>query len=548
MPQYIQVGNETIEFPDGMTDAQIAQAIRGMSTSTQAPISSSFLMGLKDPISGGAQLLPRGLEAVTSLGGLAPNPVSRFFGSEAQRVDEIVRREQEAYESQRKAQGDTGFDVGRLAGNIINPTTLVGGVGAAPVTRALTAGATAGALQPVVTQEGESFAEQKAVQTGGGAAFGIIGSGATKAVGKVLNPLTSKAEQTMRELGVQLTPGQMAGGQAKDIETFAANIPLIGQNIANAKERALFSFNKGVINKALDKLGQKLPEDVIGRDAVAFAQDSVDAAYDDVLSKVNFKLDFGTYSGMLKASRLPTASADRVRVQDELKARVFDRLPQNGEIDGQTFKQIESDLRIRINQLNKGSVSDQDVAKALRGSLDSLRTGLRKQNPKETPRLRRIDSAYSDIAVMEDAAQRTNTMNGVFTPKQYQAAVKAGDVTKRKRQFAAGRARNQEVSGAAVEVMEEAPGYNLTGRQAYNLAGVAGLLSSAASAPALAVIAPAMYSESGLRVMNSLMRSRPDVARRIGDELTKRSVREGSITAVNVLEAYNKATQAEAGQ
>jgi hypothetical protein len=121
-------------------------------------------------------------------------------------------------------------------------------------------------------------------------------------------------------------------------------------------------------------------------------------------------------------------------------------------------------------------------------------------------------------------------------------------VTKRKRQFAAGRARNQEVSGAAVEVMEEAPGYNLTGRQAYNLAGVAGLLSSAASAPALAVIAPAMYSESGLRVMNSLMRSRPDVARRIGDELTKRSAREGSITAVNVLEAYNKATQAEAGQ
>jgi len=84
-------------------------------------INSGFAMGLKDPISGGAQLLPRGLEAVTSLGGLAPNPVSQFFGSEAQRVDQMVKAEQEKYAQQRVASGAEGFDVGRIAGNVINP-------------------------------------------------------------------------------------------------------------------------------------------------------------------------------------------------------------------------------------------------------------------------------------------------------------------------------------------------------------------------------------------------------------------------------------------
>ncbi len=77
MPKYIQVGSDVVEFPDDMSDAQIAQALSGEPAVT--PPSSGFLMGLKDPITGGAQLLPRALAGVTSLGGIAPNPVSQFF-------------------------------------------------------------------------------------------------------------------------------------------------------------------------------------------------------------------------------------------------------------------------------------------------------------------------------------------------------------------------------------------------------------------------------------------------------------------------------------
>lgn len=542
-----------VNAPEGATEQEVLAYVQSnykpkqpAAQPQEKPITSSFLMGLKDPISGGAQLLPRGLEFLTSAGGLAPNVLSQFFGSEAQRVDEMVRKEQEAYRQQRKEAGEEGFDVGRLAGNIINPASLVGGPGAAPLTRAVTSGMISGGLQPVEVPADSTFTQEKAKQVAGGGIGGVVGTAAVKVAGQALNPLTTKAEQTMRELGVQLTPGQMLGGQAKDIESFAANLPLIGQNIANAKERALFSFNKGVINKTLNKIGQSLPEDVVGRDAVAYVQDTVNSAYDDVLSRIKYKLDFQTYSGMLKAIKLPPSSLDRVRVKDELDARVFSKLPKDRPIDGEVYKQIESDLTARIAQLNRGSVGDQDVAKALQDSLKSLREGMQKQNPKEAPQLRRINSAYRDLAIMENAASKTGAQNGVFTPKNYQAAVKEGDVTKRKRQFAAGRARGQEVSEAAVETMEGTPSYNLEGRLAYNLLGGAGLLSNAAAAAPLAVAAPVLYSETGLKAMQTLMRNRPEIARKIGEKLTKQATREGSITGANVLEAYNQAVRAEA--
>ena len=48
MPTYVQVGKDVVEFPDGMSDEQIAQAISS-STSQEKPPSSGFMMGLKDP-------------------------------------------------------------------------------------------------------------------------------------------------------------------------------------------------------------------------------------------------------------------------------------------------------------------------------------------------------------------------------------------------------------------------------------------------------------------------------------------------------------------
>lgn len=517
----------------GSSSANLIPTGGAVAPAVQQQAPSGFTQGLLDPFRGGAQLIAKGLGAA----GID------YFKNEAQRMDESLRAQEQQYQQQRAAAGQEGFDVPRLIGNIVNPANLLPAGGTTTFGKALSTGMLSGSLQPVLTEE--DFASEKAKQVAAGGITGVLGTGAVKAAGSVLNPLTSKAEQTMRDLGVQLTPGQTAGGQFKDIESFAASVPLVGSYISEAKERALYSFNKGVINKALNKVGEKLPEDVIGRDAVQKVNEIVDEKYTKVLSQMNFKLDFPTYSGLLKAAKIPTSTVDRVRVKDELQAIVFDRLPKDEPISGETYKQIESQLRQRAAQLDRGTVSDQDVAAGLRQSLTSLKEGLKKQNPKFTSELRRIDSAYGDIAVMKTAAANTGAENGVFTPRQYKTAVRQSDVTRRKSQYAAGTARGQDVAEAAVSVMEPKQTANLEGRIALSNVGGYTMAANPATALPMALAAPVLYSESGVKLMNALMRQRPEVVRRVGEVLTQRAPKEGSITAAQVMEEYKRQTQAQ---
>lgn len=544
----IELPNGTIlqGVPEGTSKADIqAKAIKaGLATAAdfaptkpaqpqEAP--SGFLQGVMDPVYGAGQLMAKGMQAVG------------FFPKEARAFSErVVPQREQQYQAQRAAAGEEGTDWARLGGSLVSPANLlvggaVGSMVAKPLMQAAAVGATQGALAPVT--DTEDFTEEKLKQTVGGGAFGVLGAGVAKGAGKVLNPLVSKAEQTMRDLGVKLTPGQVMGGQAKDIESFAASVPLVGSYISDAKERALYSFNKGVINKALAKVGEKLPEDVIGRDAVQAVNEIVDQKYTDVLSKMSFKLDFPTYSGLLKSTKIPSSSIDRVRVKDELDSIIFSRLPKEGPITGDTYKQIESQLRQRAAQLGRGTISDQDVGEALKAASVSLKEGLRKQNPKYTSELRRIDSAYGDISVMKTAAANTGAENGVFTPRQYKTAVRQSDTTRKKTQFAAGTARGQDVAEDAVSVMEPRQTANLEGRIALSNVGGYTMAANPATALPLAVVAPILYSESGVKAMEALLRSRPEVARKIGEALTARATKEGSISGAQVLQEYNRQTK-----
>lgn len=182
-----------LEFPDGTDAAVIQRTVHGVLSARPKPAATTLqkvqasgpgkiVQGMRDSIDAGAQLLPRGLEFLTSAGGLAPNTVSDFFGGEAKRVDAMNAKSEAEYEASRKATGQEGFDGMRLIGNIVSPTnaaiaaklpvavTAIGRVG-----QGAAAGAAGGALQPVdMTDPAESFASKKAAQIGIGAVTGGV--------------------------------------------------------------------------------------------------------------------------------------------------------------------------------------------------------------------------------------------------------------------------------------------------------------------------------------------------------------------------------------
>ena len=547
MAIYVQVGKDVIEFPDGMSDAEIEQAIAGNTPQAKAP-SSGFMMGLKDPITAGAQMIPRALGAVASLGGTKPNALSDLLYREAKRVDEMAKAEEQSYQAQRAKEGESGFDVARLGGTILNPASLVPAARVAQLARAkglsnvgqaVAGGAVGGAMQPVVG-EGE-FGEQKAEQVVLGGVTGPIGEKVVAGTGRVLNPLVSKAEKTMRDLGIMPTTGQTLGGQFKTIEEFAQNLPLIGSSIENARQRVLFDFNKGVINKALQKVDDKLPADVVGRDAIAYASDEVSKKYDDVLSKMSFDLDFATTSNILGAlSKAKSLSPDqRQQVSETLNDIVFGKFS-GQKIDGQTYKGIESDLRKKAsNYANSATASEREVGEALTDVLGAIKKELYFQNPKQTSKLRRIDSAYSDLSVINVAAANSGADNGVFTPKQFSTAVRQQDQTRRKTSFAKGRAKGQEISDAAVQVLGDTARSTLEGRIAASTVGGLGLFSQPQVAiPAVGIIPPA-YSPGGQKLIDALLRSRPELLQRVGGMLSQESAPLGSVIAPSAVGQYN---------
>lgn len=552
MAQYIEVGNDVIEFPDNMSDEQIAAVLKGQAQPQQAPEQkySGFLMGLKDPISGGAQLLEQALpkslvDKINSVNNeLAKYGLVSPVGAGG--VTEQVAKEQQAYQAQRQAAGEgENIDWSRVAGNVLSPANLAvggvaGGLATAPARQAALVGASQGVLMPTDTTK--DFAEEKARQAALGAAGGVVGGAVVKGAGKVLNPVVSAAEKKLTDLGVQLTPGQLVGVPARDLESFASNVPYVGPSISAAKERAIVSFNKGVLNKTLAKIDDKLPENIAGRDAVLYAADQVSNAYDDVLSKMNFDLNFKVSSDMLGAlnkSSLPSET-QKMTAMDILNKTALSRFDKQT-LTGAEYKLIESDLRKEASgYLNSTIQSEKQIGQALKNVLDVFKKELAVQNPKQTSKLRRIDAAYGDLEVIQTAAANSGATGGVFTPKQYQTAVRQRDVTRNKRSFARGTARGQDVSDAAMDIMGESPNATLEGRLAASATGLYGVLQNPAIAAGLAVAAPVMYSESGINAMNALMRSRPEIAKQIGKKLTERATREGSITGAQVLEEYNR--------
>jgi hypothetical protein len=146
------------------------------------------------------------------------------------------------------------------------------------------------------------------------------------------------------------------------------------------------------------------------------------------------------------------------------------------------------------------------------------------QNPKQTPKLRRVDSAYSDLSVINIAAANSGAANGVFTPKQFSTAVRQSDMTRNKSAFAKGTAKSQQISDAAVQVLgnqaqEQQWKVNIAASRVIgglwnvdsNLQIAAGLINGCANN---------VQSNAGQSCIGyALLRSRPDLVKQAGGML-----------------------------
>jgi len=551
---------------------------------TDSAIDSGFLKGIKDPIDAGAQLLPRVLSFLTSAGGLKPNELSNFFRSEAERVDALVKTEEEQYQKER---GEEGFDTNRLLGNILNPANIAVGLRAAQGAKALgktgqtlISGGAVGSLTPVT--DTDNFVKEKAKQAGIGAVGGVVSEKVIGAAGKVLAPGT-KAMQEMRKLGVTGTTGQKLGGMFKSMEDFARFIPFVGGSIDKRRADQVLKFNKGIISNTLAKIDSKAvvnfnkQKDITeqaGVKGIQYLKKYLNDSYNNIYNTSGLKFNFNQKTGQQlldKLNKQGLNSLDDIKevqkfIDKEISQRTFlssdsQKISQKGieiilpkkinELTGKQYKEIDKILRKKISANLEKNTS---LANAYLAIKDTLKDNFYEQNKNVVYKtldktqknavesLRAIDEGYSKLVAMIQGAGDLNIKNtaGLLTPESYRKAIRNTDLSRNKQGYLFDTRPGAKEAKEAVEMLgNDAEFYR--GREAlYQLGkfttfgglGAAGLTggTGAVSAGGFGLVGGRLlYTEAGQKLFDLILMARPSFVRKTGETIQKTPVGVSSV-------------------
>ena len=352
-----------------------------------------------------------------------------------------------------------------------------------------------------------------------------------KPVASVISPTVSPQIKALMKEGVVPTVGQILGGGYKRAEEGLTSIPVLGDYIKSAQNRAMQNVNTAAFNRALSPIGESLPKGVVGREAVEFASSKLDDAYGKLLPKMTVLQDapFQTEISNLK-NMVQSGSIDSKAVtffNNWIDSNVLNKFQGQNAVTGQTLKQVQSDLRETINRLGASTDADQRlIGDALKEAQDQVRQLVTRSNPQFAKELKAIDTGYANFKRVERAAAGLGAEEGLFSPAQLQSAVKALDKSKDKSKFAKGEALMQDLSESAKTALGNKVPDSGTPFRSLMAALAGGVGAGAVGFPAVAsalsglAASPLLYSKTGQNALATLMTKRPDFANALAAQLS----------------------------
>lgn len=526
-----------VRLENGDLTRAAADAVEGAKGDQQGSGAYAYAPNAIDAVGAGAlawsEQVPFLDESVAFTTGLA---TGEGYDAMRERQQALAQFDNQAQRGARVAGGVGGFATGLLApgasyiGRGANAAQMAG--------RAAQVGAIGGGIYGAGAADDSYASRLSGLGQGaviGAATGGLFQMGANRLTNSAARSITAPASQARRlsRAGIDLTPGQMAaevpvvGPAIRALEEGASSIPVAGAAISGARQRGIENFNRVVIDRALEPLGIKVPENIqAGYPAVEFAQQALSRAYDDVLQDVQIVPDQALYDGLGQAINNAVENSGAPggrRIAREIADRVFRYLGDDAAtpIDGQQFKALESEFtNLASNALSATDGGTRAVGRAYQAVNDTLRDALEQQNPGKSEALRRVNDAYSRMVRVETAAgsSASQAAEGVFSPTQLGAAV--GSQSGR-RASARGDANMQELVGPARGILNSRLGDSGTATRgavtalATGAAGTATVVNPYVTIPVIVGVSAA-YSRPAQRAINALYRAtdNPGAARR----------------------------------
>ena len=333
----------------------------------------------------------------------------------------------------------------------------------------------------------------------------------------------------MRAEGVDLTPGQAAGGATRRVEDALASVPFLGDVVRNAQEASLRSFNRAAANRVLQPLGEKIDDTVApGHSLIGAVQDKIAQAYQRIHPNLRVDTDAQFATDVQKVANQFLTPSNRAAFEKAVADNIMSRLG-NGPVDGATYQVIKSDLgRLASEYSGSATVAERELGRAFGSLRNAFQDLAARTNPQWAPELRKADAAYAAFTRIQDAAGRAGAKEGVFTPTTLNQAVRQGDRTLRKGDYARGDAVLQDFSDAARAVLPSTVPDSGTPFRGMVGALAAGAIPAQMVSPYAAIPAGAMYgaySEPGRRLLASLLAGqRPQAVQTFGEGLARGGV------------------------
>ena len=425
-----------VSFPESMTDEQIIKAIQSLQVPAAAPVAPAptgkapesfgtklmdspvggFVRGLRDIPDAGAQLLTRGLEAISPAG----SSLEQFAQAERRRVEDINRQAELDYQrnwrqgQMRQGEIDVGRVGGNIAGTLIPSTAAVRVLGAttAPVRAGAITGAIGGASQPVATTPSTTtpeFFAQKVEQTGAGTVFGagagygadklsklifgnkpppmpmpgqpgvggaqvnvtttptatVTGGGSTMgAVGPDASAGLTAAQQSIlgrgKEMGFRTTPGQETGSRSlQQMEARMESSPFTSGPFNTIKDA-----NQKILNRATAKaIGVDSTE--LSNPVLAQAQRQISNVYQQVASPQVKKVDGNTIQTGIEIVDKAFEGLTTQPFKNNIFVQQVQNIAAKGEASGNELQALSSKIGKRAKNEMTTAMGDRELGSAL---------------------------------------------------------------------------------------------------------------------------------------------------------------------------------------
>lgn len=308
----------------------------------------------------------------------------------------------------------------------------------------------------------------RAMSAGVGAGIGAAGSKLASMVtgGGIGGKLSAEGAKMMDE-GIQPSVGQAYGGKLNAFEQKATSIPLVGDWIGDARNRAIGEKQLSMLAKAMPEGATVKPQNLNDLES-AFNQ-----AYDDALTGVTV-----------------TKARDIKNAAEKLKSLGFrTNLTGKTDVSGREFHKELSLLQAKVSKL-KNTADDIDKVNKLddaQGAIDVLRS-------KIADKTAVVDSKYGQYKTLEKAQEQSGP-DVPISAAQLQKAVKAGAKYNGQSAsaYAHGRARGQDDVAALRALGNNVPDSGTVGRGLVAGAGATatGLTVPSTIVPTIAALAAA---------------------------------------------------------